>query len=323
MMQKARFIRQNVLPILAALIWGTAFVAQSVSAEYVETFTFNTLRAFIAFWVLLILCAIFRKLRKVAPEQPTEKNEDYRKELWIAGLCCGGALTLGAALQQAGLASTSPGKAGFITALYIVIVPLTGLLFHKKMPVTVWIGVMLAVVGLYYLCIHESISITKGDIYIFLSAFAFAGHILLVDHFTQKVNGVELSCVQQMVMAAFSAVGMMAFENPSWAAISHCIWPLLYMGVFSGGIAYTFQILAQKDANPTVVSLLLSLEALFATVAGALILHDTMSPREYLGCGFMLAAVILAQLPTSVRPKNAQEILDGVPAEAVPEEPSN
>lgn len=306
-MQKTNFIRQNVLPVLAALIWGTAFVAQSISAEYIETFTFNTARAFVAFWVLLIVRFIFKKIQKAPseeapsentpPENTPPENTHYRRDLILAGVCCGGVLTLGAALQQAGLATTSPGKAGFITTLYIVIVPLVGLLFHKKVNATVWVGVAMAVAGLYFLCIQENVSITSGDFFIFLCAFAFAAHILVVDHFTQKVNALELSCVQQLVMGVFSAIGMLAYETPSWTAILHCAWPLLYMGVFSGGVAYTLQILAQKDANPTVVSLLLSLEALFATVAGALILHDRMSPREYLGCGLMLAAVVLAQVP--------------------------
>ena len=290
---KINRVRQNVLPVLAALIWGTAFVAQSVGADYVEPFTFNAARSAIAFVFLLILCLVRRGMQKGIVESATKSWKD----LAVGGLCCGVALTVATNLQQKGLETTTSGKAGFITALYIVIVPIVGIFMKKKAPRTLLISVPLAVAGLYCLCITEDFSVTEGDFYVFLCAICFSAHILVIDHFTQKVDGVELSCAQFLVVTVLSSVGMIVSESPSLEAVGMCIWPILYVGVFSSGVAYTLQILAQKDSNPTVVSLLLSLEWVFATLAGAIILHDQMSGKEYLGCVLMLVAVVLAQLP--------------------------
>ena len=290
---KVNRIRQNVLPLLAAFIWGTAFVAQSVGADYVEPFTFNAARSGIAFLFLLALCLVRRKAQKGVVESATKSPKD----LAVGGICCGVALTVAANLQQKGLETTTSGKAGFITALYIVIVPIVGVFMKKKAPRTIWISVAMAVAGLYCLCITEDFTITSGDFYILLCAFCFSAHILVIDYFTQRVDGVELSCVQFLVVTVLSCVGMLASESPALAALRVCLWPILYVGIFSSGVAYTLQILAQKDSNPTVVSLLLSLESVFATLAGAVLLHDRMSGKEYFGCVLMLAAVVLAQLP--------------------------
>ena len=294
---KVNHIRQNVFPVLAALIWGTAFVAQSVGADYVGPFTFNAARGAVAFVFLLVLCLVFRALRRRDFQGKAQPRPGSRRELAAGGICCGVALTVATNLQQMGLETTSSGKAGFITALYIVIVPIAGLFLHKKAPRAIWLSVVLAVVGLYLLCVQESFSITEGDWYVLLCSFCFAGHILVIDHFTQKVDGVELSCVQFLVMTVLSAIAMLATETINWEGLLACIGPILYVGIFSSGVAYTLQILAQKDSDPTVVSLLLSLESVFATIAGALILGDRMSGKEYLGCVLMLAAVVLAQLP--------------------------
>lgn len=292
---KVNRMRQNVFPVIAAMIWGTSFVAQSVSADYVEAFTFNTARSVVAFLFLAVLCVVFRRIRSKDAE--SKKEETGKRDLILAGICCGVALTVASNLQQKGLETTTSGKAGFITALYIVIVPLVGIFLKKKAPKAIWISVVLAVAGLYCLCITENLAITIGDFYVLLCSFCYAAHILVIDHFTQKVDGVELSCMQFLVCAILSAVGMIAVESPSWEAILICLGPILYVGIFSSGVAYTLQILAQKDSNPTVVSLLLSLESVFATLAGALILGDQMSGKEYFGCVLMLAAVVLAQLP--------------------------
>ena len=298
---KVNRIRQNVLPVLAAFIWGTAFVAQSVGADYVEPFTFNAARSAIAFLFLLILCLVRRKMQKGVVESATKSWKD----LAVGGICCGMALTVATNLQQKGLETTTSGKAGFITALYIVIVPILSIFLKKKAPRAIWLSVVLAVAGLYCLCITEDFTITSGDFYILLCALCFSVHILVIDHFTQKVDGVELSCVQFLVVTALSAVGMLAAETPSVEALKMCVGPILYLGILSSGVAYTLQILAQKDSNPTVVSLLLSLESVFAVLAGAVILHDRMSGKEYLGCVLMLAAVVLAQLPEKA-PKTAE-----------------
>jgi len=290
---KVNRIRQNVLPVLAAFIWGTAFVAQSVGAELVEAFTFNAARSAVATVFLLVVCVILRKSRK----DRAKRSSAYWKDLAISGICCGAALTIAAYFQQKGLETTSSGKAGFITALYIVIVPIIGIFLKKKAPRTIWVSVLLAVAGLYCLCITEDFSITGGDFYVLLCAFCFSAHILVIDHFTQKVDGVEMSCVQFLVCTILSALGMLAAETPSLDAVLQCSGLILYVGIFSSGVAYTLQILAQKDSNPTVVSLLLSLESVFAVLAGAVILGDQMSGKEYFGCVLMLVAVVLAQLP--------------------------
>ena len=287
----SKFVRQNIFPVLAAFIWGTAFVAQSVAADLVQPFTFNASRAFVGFLFLLVLCIVLR-----GKDKP-KYDRKYYIDLIVGGICCGIALTLATNLQQKGLETTTSGKAGFITALYIVLVPIFGLLLKKKAPRMIWLSVALAVVGLYFLSINEQLSITVGDLYMLVCAFCFTGHILVIDHFTEKVSGVELSCVQFLVVAILSGGGMLLTESPSWAGIVSCAGPILYVGIMSSGVAYTLQILAQKGSNPTVVSLLLSLEAVFATVSGAIILHELMSGREILGCGLMLIAVILAQLP--------------------------
>ena len=292
---KVNRIRQNVLPVLAALIWGTAFVAQSVSTDHVGPFTFNAARSVIASVFLLALCLILRAVQRKKPDYVSKTAS--RKDLICGGLCCGTALTVACFLQQKGLETTTSGKAGFITALYIVIVPILGLFLKKRAPKTVWISVPFAVLGLYFLCISEDFTITIGDFYVLLCAVAYSCHILVIDHFTQKVDGVALSCGQFMTTAVLSSIGMLLTETPSLSGIMACIGPVLYVGIFSSGVAYTLQILAQKDSNPTVVSLLMSLESVFATLAGAIILHDRMSGREYFGCIVMLAAVVLAQLP--------------------------
>lgn len=291
---KVNRVRQNVLPVLAALIWGTAFVAQSIGADYVGPFTFNAARSIIAFFFLLGLCGVLRLLEK-------KRGQAARKTSWkdlaVGGLCCGTALAVAANLQQKGIETTTSGKAGFITALYIVLVPIAGLLLKKRVGKSVWAGVVLAVAGLYCLCITEEFSIASGDFYLLGCAVCFTVQIMSVDHFVQKVDGVELSCAQFFVTSVISAAGMFLTETPTVEALQSCIWPILYVGIFSSGVAYTLQILAQKDSNPTVVTLLLSLESVFATVAGALIMHDRMTAREYFGCVLMLLAVVLAQLP--------------------------
>lgn len=318
-MQKTSFVRQNILPVLAALIWGTSFVAQSVGADYVGPFTFNAARSVIAFVFLFALCAVFRFRRKKDFEAQAKPRPHYRRDLVIGGLCCGAALTLGANLQQKGIETTTSGKAGFITALYIVIVPILGIFLKKKVGKMVWGSVALAVGGLYCLCIQQGSSIAAGDFYIFLCSLCFSAHILIIDHFTQKVDGMELSCAQFFVAAVLSAVGMLATEQPTWEALRLCVGPLLFVGIFSSGVAYTLQILAQRDSNPTVVSLLLSLESVFATVAGAVVLGDRMSGREYFGCFLMLTAVVLAQIPVKVKQIPVVEV-EGMEEEPLPPE---
>lgn len=292
----SNFVRQNVFPTMAAFIWGTAFVAQSVAAEHVEPFTFTAARAMVAFLFLLVVVLGLRAYRARRGEA-NRGGAAYWRELLIAGVCCGVALTVATNLQQKGLETTTAGKSGFITALYIVLVPLFGLFLRKRVSRAVWVSVALAVVGLYFLCIKESMTVSFGDFLTMLCAVCFAWHILTVDRFSGRVDGVELSCVQFLVMTLLSCVGMLATETPEWETVQLAMGSILYVGIFSSGVAYTLQILAQKGSNPTTVALLMSLEAVFATLAGALILHDQMTGREYMGCAVMLVAVMLAQIP--------------------------
>lgn len=300
-MQKKQ-MKQNVFALLAAMIWGTAFVAQSVSTEYLESWTFNAARSLIGFLALLVLCIGLRIYRKRRGLQPQRDEAAYFKQVLLGGLCSGSAMAIGSYFQQKGLETTGSGKAGFITALYIVIVPILGIFLKRKATWMVWISVALATAGLYCLCIQEGFSVTTGDIYLLFGALGFACQILLIDRFTDRVDGIELSCMQLFTVMVLSTIGMFLFrETPSLYAVRQCIWPLLYVGVMSSGVAYTLQIIAQKDSNPTVISLLLSMESVFATLAGALLLRERMSGREYLGCLLMLCAVILAQLPAPQR----------------------
>ena len=297
--RKTNRIRQNVLPLLAALIWGTAFVAQSVSTDFLGPFTFNAARAVIAFVVLGVILRLFPALSGGVPEKATSDPKAARRQLAIAGLCCGTLLTIASTLQQAALSETSVGKAGFITALYVVLVPVLRIFLRKRAPIQVWAGVAFAVAGLYLLCMKkESFTIERSDALVLLCAVVFSVHILCVDHFVQMVDGIRLSCTQFLVMTVLSGAGMLLLEQPSWANILRCLPALLYVGVLSSGVAYTLQILAQKDADPTVVSLLLSLESVFSVLAGAVILGDRLTAREYAGCVLMFAAVVLSQLPT-------------------------
>ena len=268
--------------------------------------TFNAVRSYIAVIALLLIIFIFGKLKKDKPQLTTEQKKQGRRQLWIGGLCCGTALAVGANLQQAGLgAGTDAGKAGFITALYIVLVPIFGLVFKKKVSLPVWISVALAVAALYLLCVSGTMTIAYGDLLMLLCAAFFAIHILVIDHFTQFVDGMKLSCIQFLVAGTWSFIGMLIFEHPDWSAVLSCALPILYVGIFSSGVAYTLQILAQKGSNPTVVSILLSMESVFAVISGAILLHQQMTGREYFGCVLMLAAVLLAQIPNPFGKKAA------------------
>ena len=288
-------IRQSSFAVLAALIWGTTFVAQSVGAEYVPALAFIAARSIIAFVFLLILCLILRQVRRSRGKPATSTRS--RKDLLTGGFCCGTALALASFFQQKGLETTSSGKAGFITALYIVLVPIFGIFLKKRVPKAVWFSVVLAAAGLYCLCVTESFTISSGDICVVLCAFVFTCQILLVDHFVTVVDGIELSCCQFFFVTLFSLAGSLAFEQPTLEGFGIAAGAILYAVFFSSGVAYTLQILAQKGSNPTVISLLLSLESVFATISSAIILGDRLNGKEYFGCALMLAAVVLAQLP--------------------------
>lgn len=284
-------VKNGVMLFLTAFIWGTAFVAQSVGMDYLEPFTFNGVRSLIGGIALLPCIWLLHKLNGES------KKEESGKVLLIGGLACGVLLFAASSLQQIGLKYTTAGKAGFITAFYIVIVPVLGIFLHKKIGWKIWLAVVLALAGLYFLCITESFSIGKGDVLIFLCALIFAVHILVIDYFSPKVDGVKMSCIQFLVCGILSLPFMFTIETPKAAAMTAAWMPLLYAGVLSCGVAYTLQILGQKNVNPAVASLILSLESCFSVLAGWIVLGERLSLRESAGCVLMFAAIILAQLP--------------------------
>lgn len=295
-MQKEK-IRNSILLLLTAIIWGTAFVAQSVGMDYIGPFTFNAARFLIGGTVLIPLIIYRSKKNPLLRNQSMEEKRKNRKTVWIGGICCGIALCEASLLQQMGIQHTIVGKAGFITTLYIIIVPLVELLFGKKIAKKIWVGAVMAVVGLYLLCINENFSIGKGDFLVLICAVLFAVHILVIDHFAPKADGVCLSAVQFFISGTVSAIGAILFENPNVSAMLEAVVPILYAGVMSCGVAYTLQVIGQKDMNPTVASMILSLESVISVLAGWIILGQALSMKEIIGCVIVFMAVILVQLP--------------------------
>ncbi|MBE5732796.1 MAG: DMT family transporter [Clostridiales bacterium] len=293
-------IRKSVFPLFAALIWGVAFVAQTNNTA--GAFTFNAMRAVIAFIFLIPVVLIFTK--GDVKHLFCEKEKKNTKALWIGGVLCGVALSFATYLQQLGIDNgTEAGKASFLTAMYIVIVPIIGMFFKKKVPLTVWISAIIAVGGLYLLCIKSDFSVRPSDILVVACSFVFACHIMIIDKATSMCNGIKLSCIQFLTMAVVSSVCAFIFETPKLTDFTSNVLPILYLGVCSSGIAYTLQILAQKDANPTVTTLLLSMESVFGVIAGAIGNGEIMIAQEYIGCALMLVAVVLAQIPIEVLKK--------------------
>ena len=285
-------MKNNVLLMLTALIWGCAFVAQSVGMDYVGPFTFNMARFLIGAIVLLPVIWFMDRQQKTGAEKGAGQ-----KTLIIGGICCGIALAVASTLQQWGILFTTVGKAGFITAMYIVIVPLLGIFIGKKVRPLIIGCVAIAVVGFYFLCMTESLHLGLGDFLVLLCAIAFSIHILVIDHFSPKVDGVKMSAIQFLTAAIISAVPTLLWEQPVFTEILQAWQPVLYAGVMSCGVAYTLQIIAQKNADPTVASLLLSLESVFSVLAGWVLLGQGLSLKELFGCVLIFCAIILAQLP--------------------------
>lgn len=296
---KKEQMRNSLLLLLTAFIWGVAFVAQSVGGEQVGCFTFNGIRSLIGGVVLIpvILFLDAQKKKELGEEKFSEQKGD-KKTLILGGISCGVLLCIASNFQQFGISFTTVGKAGFITALYIIIVPILGLFMKKKVGPRIWAGVALATVGLYMLCMTaERFSISKGDFLVLICAGFFSLHILVIDYFSPKCDGVRMSCIQFFVCGVISMVIAFGFETPTLSGILTGWLPILYAGVLSCGVAYTLQIVGQKNMDPTVASLILSLESVFSVLAGWIILHQTLTAREIWGCVLMFLAIILAQLP--------------------------
>ena len=290
-------VRNSLLLLLAAIIWGVAFVAQSVGMEYVGPFTFNAVRSLIGGIVLIPCIFLLGKLNGEGEVKLLPEDKKERKTLLTGGMLCGLFLCAASNMQQFGILYTTVGKAGFITACYIVLVPILGIFLGKKTGAGIWFSVILAVIGLYLLCMTDSLSFGKGDLFVLGCAVLFAGHILVIDHFTELVDGVRMSCIQFLVSGLISAVLMFLFENPTMGAIWEAKLPILYAGIMSCGVAYTLQIVGQKDMNPTVASLILSLESCVSVLAGWMLLNQKLTLRELAGCAVMFGAILIAQMP--------------------------
>ncbi len=292
--------KNALILVLTAFIWGTAFVAQSVGMDYLEPFTFNGVRSLIGGVALLPCIAILQKMNRkdgVGKEPGSGDVRKERKDMVFGGIACGLLLFAASSLQQIGIQFTTAGKAGFITACYIVIVPVLGIFLKKKIGWKVWAAVAIALAGLYFLCMTEKFTVGKGDVLIFACALVFSLHILVIDYFSPKVDGVKMSCIQFFVCGIASLPFMFLLETPKIGAMLNGWLPLLYAGVMSCGVGYTLQIIGQKDMNPAIASLILSLESCFSVLAGWIVLGERLSARESIGCVLMFAAIILAQVP--------------------------
>lgn len=304
-------LRQSLLLFLTAVIWGVAFVAQSAGMDYVGPFTYNGVRCILGGLVLMPCIMLLDRIQgsrsNRAREQAAggdslvvcsaQEDKKERNTLLVGGMCCGLLLFTASSFQQFGIQYTTVGKAGFITAMYILLVPLLGLFVHKKVGMKVWIGVAFAVCGLYLLCMGNGFSLKMGDALVMVCAVLFSLHILVIDYFSPKVDCVRMSYIQFWVCGILSLLCSFLLESPDLGSILAAWKPVCYGGIMSCGVAYTLQIVGQKGMNPTVASLILSLESVVSVVAGFLILHQTMSGRELLGCLSMVIAIVLAQLP--------------------------
>lgn len=294
-------IKGELLLFLTAIIWGTSFVTQKLGMNYVEPFTFGAARFLLGAIVLIPVIMCFKKNSSEYNNNPDidENKKLLDKDLIIAGTICGVSLFFGASLQQIGMIYTTAGKSGFITALYIILVPLFGLFTNKKINRLTLISVTLATIGLYFLCVNESFAIQKGDAVILAGTLFWAIQIITVDSYVSKVNGLKLSFFQFTIAGLLSTICAFAFETPKIQTLIDCAAPILYTAIMVVGVAYTFQIIGQKTTPPAIASIIMSLESLFAAISGAIFLNEVMSLREYFGCILMFAAVMITQIKSS------------------------
>ena len=294
----AKHSKNFILLFLTALIWGVAFVAQGVAMDYIGPYTFNAVRSLLGGIVLVPCVFLFGQKKKTVKDEDPSKGTavDRPGDMITGGLLCGIMLFLSTTLQQVGIQYTTVAKAGFITALYIILVPILGIFLKKRVSFQIWISVVIAIIGLYLLCMKGSFHLGQGDFLTLVCSLCFALHILVIDHFTDKVSGVKLSCIQFFVCGLLSCILMFLFEKPAVSDILSAWLPIVYAGVFSSGVAYTLQIIGQKGTDPTIASLILSLESVVSVLAGWIILGQSLTPREILGCLLMFGAIILAQV---------------------------
>lgn len=285
--------RANLLLFITAMIWGFAFVAQRQGMEHVSPFTFNAIR--FAIGAVSLIPVILLSTPK---QHSTAPQVFFSIKTMAGGLCLGIALFLGSSLQQIGIVETTAGKAGFITGLYVIIVPLLGLLWKQKTGRGTWFGAILAVTGMYFLSVTEDLNISKGDVLVLISALFWAAHVQLISLFIQKSNALHLSLFQFLFCSLFSWLAAVQWEIVTLSGIQGAMWPILYTGIFSVGIAYTLQVIAQQKAHPAHAAIILSLESVFAALGGYLILGEIISLRGLFGCSLMLVGMLLSQLLT-------------------------
>lgn len=293
---KQQELRSNLLLLLTAAIWGFAFVGQRVGAKYVGSFTFNGIRFALGSLSLLPLLIYSIKRSAVTPVIKLKPVHTFQ-----AGIICGSILFTAASLQQVGLVDTSAGKAAFITGLYIVLVPILGIFLKHRTHVSIWLGVAVATIGLYFLCVTESFSIVKADFLELVGAFFWAAHILVIDHYTKKIDALKLCIIQFMTCSILSMAVALTFERITLSGLWLAAIPILYGGICSVGIAYTLQVVGQKHAKPSHAAIILSMETVFASLGGLLILNENLGIRGYWGCLLMLAGMLLSQIPNMIK----------------------
>ena len=320
-MKKKTELTHILMLLLTALIWGFAFTAQSVGAEYVGAFTFLASRSWIAFVCLIPVIRIRAKRTSAAADangreagtlsEEKDKTEiginslqgsgqetgpDASRMMWLGGAVCGFFLFTASMAQQVGIAYTTTAKAGFITALYVVIVPILSVLLGKKLKMRLWISIVISVIGLYLLCIRGEFRLGQGDLLMMLCSLLFSFQIMSVNYFTERTDSVRLAWIQFLVVASLATVGMLIFEHPTLEGLAGAALPILYAGALSSAVGYTLQIVGQRGLNPAIASLVMSLESVFSALGGWLLLHQVLSVREIIGCILMFAAIVIAQL---------------------------
>jgi len=284
-------MKSNLMLLFAAAIWGFGFVAQRLGMNFLEPFAFNSMRFLLGSLSLLpLLWILYRKTPAITVQ------ESDKSLLLKGGISCGLVLFVAATLQQYGLFYTTAAKAGFITGLYLILVPILGIFLRHKTGLSIWLGAALALVGLYLLSVNDNFSMSRGDTLIFVGALFWAFHILVIDHFSGRVDPIQLSAVQFLVCGALSLGISLLIETPTLTSIIDCWKPILFAGVVSVGIAYTLQVVAQKNANPSHAAIIMSLEAVFAAIGGVWLLDETLSSRAWFGCALMMAGMFLSQV---------------------------
>ena len=304
----SRRIRAHLFLLTTAFIWGSAFVAQRVAMDNLGPFTFTGLRMFIGGFVLIPVIIFLRKKEAPQGKAALQIKGFTDDPTFIGGFFCGVALFLAGTFQQVGLVYTTAGKAGFITALYIIIVPLLGIFMNKKASKLIWLCVILALAGVYLLCMKGDFTMNRGDLIMFLSALGYAVHILTIDHFSPKGDPVKMSSIQFFVCGTL-CLPMLVAESPAISDVLAAWFPLFYTGVISCGLAYTLQVIAQRDTTPTITAIILSFESVFAVLSELVILNVYLIPKEIIGCILMFIAIIMAQMPE--KPKKDQIMNQG------------